>query len=207
MPEHPSSKLYTGSAINPPTEVAASAFGYAELDVTTNFSFLRGASHPDELVYTAAMLGCRAMAVTDVNTLAGVVRAFEAARKVKGFRLIVGARLVFSDGSPDLLVWPSDRDAYARLARLLTLGRRRAPKGECHLTLEDVVDDNAGLLAAIVPAWPWADETVGHRLREAFGDRLSLAVNLCHDDGDDLTRLHAAIDASRRTRIPLLATN
>src|SRR5438046_145955 len=129
MPEHENSKLYTGAAINPPTEVARSAFGYAELDVTTNFSFLRGASHPDELVYTAAMLGYRAMAVADVNTLAGIVRAYEAAGEVKGFQLIVGARLMFNDGSPDLLVWPSDRAAYARLSRLLTLGRRRAPKG------------------------------------------------------------------------------
>src|SRR3954465_2461604 len=107
MPEHPGSKLYTGAAINPPTEVAPSALDYAELDVTTNFSFLRGASHPDELVYTAALMGYRAMAVTDINTLAGVVRAFDAAKKINQFKLIVGARLVFNDGSPDLLVWPS----------------------------------------------------------------------------------------------------
>src|SRR4051812_3948027 len=158
MPEHPSSKLYTGTAINPPTEVAPSAFGYAELDVTTNFTFLRGASHPDELVYTAALLGYRAMAVTDVNTLAGVVRAYEAARKIKDFKLIVGARLTFTDNSPDLLVWPGDRDAYARLSRLLTIGRRRAPKGECHLTLTDFLDHSDGMLAALAPAWPWEDE-------------------------------------------------
>src|SRR4051794_19898665 len=112
MPEVENTKLYDGAKFDPPTEVTPGEHAYAELDVTTNFSFLRGASHPDELVYTAAWLGCGAMAVTDVNTLAGVVRAFEAARKVKGFRLIVGARLVFNDGSPDLLVWPSDRDAY-----------------------------------------------------------------------------------------------
>src|SRR4051812_34280526 len=208
MPEHPGSKLYTGTAINPPAEVAPSPFGYAELDVTTNFSFLRGASHPDELVYTAAMLGCRAMAVTDLNTLAGVVRAYEAARKVKGFQLIVGARLAFNDGSPDLLAWPADRDAYARLSRLLTLGRRRAPKGECHLSLADFLDHREGMLAAIAPpAWPRApDEAVCHRLREAMGDRLSLAVSLCHGD-DDEALLAGAAELAKRTRIPLLATN
>src|SRR3954454_1725198 len=133
MPEHSGSKLYTGAAINPPTEVAPSEFGYAELDVTTNFSFLRGASHPDEMVYTAAMLGYRAIAITDINSLAGVVRAWEAAQK-PDLKLIVGARLVFTD-APDLLVWPTDRTAYGRLCRLLTTGRRRAPKGECHLQL------------------------------------------------------------------------
>src|SRR4051794_33239967 len=173
MPEHPGSKLYTGAAINPPTEVAPSAFDYAELDVTTNFSFLRGASHPDEMVYTAALLGQRAMAVTDVNSLAGVVRAYEAARTVKGFKLIAGARLVLADGSPDLLVWPGDRDAYARLSRLLTLGKRRATKGECHLTLADGLDHGEGMLAAIAPAWPWeVGEEICYRLREGFGDRL-----------------------------------
>src|SRR6478736_8069686 len=116
MPEAPNEKLYQGAA-EPPTEVASCAEAYAELDVTTNFSFLRGASHPDELVYTAAGLGYRAMAVTDVNSVAGVVRAYEAARKVKGFKLVVGARLVFSDGTPEMLVWPVDRAGYGRLCR------------------------------------------------------------------------------------------
>src|SRR5689334_8189567 len=134
MPDQENAKLYNGAAIDPPKEVAPSRYGYAELDVTTNFSFLRGASHPDEMVYTSALLGQRAMAVMDVNSLAGVVRAYEAARTVKGFHLIAGARLVLADGSPDLLVWPGDREAYARLCRLLTLGKRRATKGECHLT-------------------------------------------------------------------------
>jgi error-prone DNA polymerase len=155
MPESANPKLYTGTAIDPPTEVTPSPYRYAELDVTTNFSFLRGASHPDELVFTAAMLGCRAMAVTDINTLAAVVRAHQAAKKVKGFRLIVGTRLVFNDGCPDLLVWPRDRAAYARLCRLITLGRRRAPKGECHFTLADFLDFSDGQFAAVAPPWPW----------------------------------------------------
>src|SRR5688500_1332108 len=121
MPEDPNEKLYKGAAIDPPKAVVVdSAFEYGELDVTTNFSFLRGASHPDEMVFTSALLGQRAMAVTDVNTVAGVVRAYEAARRVEGFRLIIGARLVFTDGSPDLLVWAPDRAAYGRLCRILT---------------------------------------------------------------------------------------
>jgi error-prone DNA polymerase len=206
MPEIENTKLYTGPQFDPPTEVAPCEHPYAELDVTTNFSFLHGASHPDELVYTAATLGHCAMAVTDINTLAGVVRAYEAAKKITGFQLIVGARLVFTDESPDLLVWPSDRDAYARLSRLLTLGRRRAPKGECHLTLADFLDHSDGMLAAIAPAWPWKQDNVGLQLRNALGDRLSLAVNLSHSD-DDQGRLLSALQISKRMRIPLLATN
>ena len=180
MPENENKKLYAGSAIEPPTEVAWSPYAYAELDVTTNFTFLTGASHPDELVFTAALLGYRAMAVTDINTFAGVVRAYEKARSIKGFRLIVGARLVFNDGSPDVLVWPSDREAYTRLSRLLTLGRRRAPKGECHLGLDDFLEYQEGMLAAISPAWPWYDPGVCHQLRQVLGDRLSLAIHLSH---------------------------
>jgi len=206
MPEIENPKLYAGTAIKRPTEVVPSEHAYAELDVTTNFSFLHGASHPDELVYTAALLGYCAMAVTDINTLAGVVRAYEAAKTIKGFQLIVGARLMFTDGSPDLLVWPSDRDAYARLSRLLTLGRRRAPKGECHLTLTDFLDHSEDILAAITPQWPWQHAAVGDELRECLGDRLSLAINLCHND-DDQSRLLAAIAVSEQTDIPLVTTN
>ena len=128
MPELPDEKLYRHAAIEPPTEVAACTDAYAELDVTTNFSFLRGASHPDELVYTAALVGYKALAITDINSVAGVVRAYEAARKIKNFHLIVGCRLVFVDGTPDLLTWVTDRAAYSRLCRLLTVGRRQSAK-------------------------------------------------------------------------------
>src|SRR5438094_6098917 len=137
MPESPQEKLRLPP--EPPQETfAPSSFAYAELDVTTNFSFLRGASHPDELMLQAARLGHRAITVTDLNTLAGVVRMFDAARQIEktgwGPKLIIGTRLAFTD-APDVLVWAPDRDAYAKLCRLLTLGRRRAPKGECHLSL------------------------------------------------------------------------
>src|SRR5688572_19633733 len=154
MPEDPNDKLYKGAAIPPPDAVAPCAYGYAELDVTTNFSFLRGASHPDEMVFTSALLGQTAMAVTDVNTVAGVVRAYGAAREIDGFKLIIGSRLVFTDDTPDLLVWSPDRAAYANLCRILTIGRRRAPKGECHLSLDDFLAHHDGLLAALAPPEP-----------------------------------------------------
>src|SRR5438132_13227494 len=116
MPESPLHKLYAGM-MDPPSSVTPCALDYAELDVTTNFSFLRGASHPDEMVYTAALLGYRAITITDINTLSGVVRAWEAAKTPK-IKLIVGTRLVFND-APDVLVWPTDRAAYGRFCRLL----------------------------------------------------------------------------------------
>ena len=95
---------------------------YAELQVTTNFSFLEGASHPHELIVRAAELGLSAIAITDRNSLAGVVRAQLAARELD-VKLIVGCRLTFKDGSPDLLCYPKDRAAYGRLCRLLTVGK------------------------------------------------------------------------------------
>ena len=96
--------------------------GYAELQVMTNFSFLEGGSHPHELIVRAAELGLSAIAVTDRNSLAGVVRAHLAARELD-VKLIVGCRLTFQDGSPDLLCYPQDRAAYGRLCRLLTVGK------------------------------------------------------------------------------------
>src|SRR5579864_3494088 len=146
MPESPNPKLR--ETPRPAGPAGVSPFAYAELDVKTNFSFLRGASHPDELVYRAAELGYRAIAVTDFNSLAGVVRMHSAARQV-GLKLLVGARLTFTD-APDLLIWAPGRAAYAGLCRLLTLGKRRAEKGECALELADFVNDNAELLATIV---------------------------------------------------------
>ena len=147
MPEIPNPKLRQPP---PPSmkSVVPARLPYAELDVKTNFSFLRGASHADELVYRAAELGYRAIGVTDFNSLAGAVRMHEAAREVK-LKLLVGARLSFVD-APDLLVWVPNRDSYAALCRLLTLGKRRTEKGECELKLEDFLHDNAGLLAAVV---------------------------------------------------------
>src|SRR5947199_3430254 len=106
---------------------------YAELHCCTNFSFLEGASHPDELVNRAAELGYAALAVTDRNSLAGVVRAHVAAKE-SCLKLLVGAEITPHD-APPVVVWAIDRAGYGALARLLTVGRRAAPKGECYLCL------------------------------------------------------------------------
>jgi error-prone DNA polymerase len=121
---------------------------YAELHCKTNFSFLEGASHAPELVDRAVELGYAALAVTDRNTLAGVVRA-HAAAKEQPLRLIIGAELTPLD-SPPIVLWAPDRAAYARLARLITLGRRRAVKGDCELTFDDLAQHTQGLLAGLV---------------------------------------------------------
>ena len=129
---------------------------YAELQVTTHYSFLRGASSPEELFAAAAALGITALGIVDRNSLAGIVRAHEAA-KATGVRLIVGCRLDLQCGT-SLLVYPTDRLAYARLCRLLTLGKTRAGKGQCHLDWPDV----EGIFAKL------EEET--EELRQAIGD-------------------------------------
>jgi error-prone DNA polymerase len=123
---------------------------YAELDVTTNFSFLRGGSHGEELVATARALGLTAIAVTDRNTLAGVVRAHLADSEVGGTKFIGGARLD-RQYAPSLLVYPRGRAAYGRLCRLLTLGQMRAEKGQCTLFLADVAAHVEGLICIVLP--------------------------------------------------------
>src|SRR5271163_3259966 len=109
---------------------------YAELAVTTNFSFLRGASHPQEMVATADELELTAIGIADRNSFAGVVRAYDEARKRK-IKLLVGTRLVTIDGF-EAIDYPTDRKAYGRLCQLLTTGNRKADKGECHLAGEDI---------------------------------------------------------------------
>src|ERR1700742_1474561 len=103
-----------------------------ELCCATNFGFLRGASRPEELVITAAALGLAGIGVPDRNSLAGVVRA-HAKAKALGIRFVLGCRLVFADGAPDVLCYPTSREAYGRLTKLLTVGQLRAQKGECEL--------------------------------------------------------------------------
>ena len=204
MPEQPDPKLRVAS---PPSNLTEpSHHAYAELDLVTNFSFLRGASHADELVNRAAELGYRAIAITDHNSLAGVVRAHEAA-KTAHLKLLIGTRLILAD-APDLLVWVTDRPAYARLCRLLTLGKRRAAKGECTLYLADVLDHAAGLLAAMVPPDILNDDAVSalRQLRGELGDRFSLTAT-CSLNGDDVGRLRALVDLGRTFNTPLVATN
>lgn len=181
---------------------------YAELQVTTNFTFLRGASHPAELVERAAGLGHAAIAITDRNTLAGVVRAHAAAKKLD-FPLIVGARLDFAD-APGVLVFPTDRATYGRLSRLLTLGKRRTVKGECLIRLQDLIDHGDGQeVVALPPPDGRPDAAFGEHLRvlkRRFGRSLSLAVHHLYR-GDDAARLRRLGDLGDALSIPLAATN
>ena len=128
---------------------------FAELAAMTNFSFLRGASHPEEMVARAAELGLAGIGIADRNTLAGVVRAHVFARENAGTmgatRVVPGARLAFDDGAPDVLAYPKDRAAYGRLCRILTAGNLRAPKGECRLRLDDLVERGEGLQVVALP--------------------------------------------------------
>ncbi len=124
---------------------------FAELCAVTNFSFLRGASHAEELVECARDLGLPGLGVADRNTLAGIVRAYAAAREhADTFRLIVGARLVFRDGTPDIICYPKDRAAYGRLCQILTVGNMRAEKGECFLDFADFLERAEGIQAIVV---------------------------------------------------------
>ena len=178
---------------------------YAELQVTSHFSFLRGASSCEELFVQAAASGLPALGITDRHSLAGMVRAHEAARQT-GVRLVVGCRLDLTDGMP-VLVYPTDRPAYSRLCRLLTLGKRRAGKGACQLAWADLVEHGEGMLAVLVPDMP--DETLAGqlaRLRSEFGDRAYLAFTLRRRPNDAL-RLQGLAEMAAIARIPTVATN
>src|SRR5690554_6897535 len=111
--------------------------GFAELIAASNFSFLRGASHPEEMVAAAKALGLAAIGIADRNSLAGAVRAWKAGKQC-GIRVLTGARLVTQEGL-EIVCYPADKAAYGRLCRLLTLGKRRAPKAECFLWIDDIM--------------------------------------------------------------------
>jgi len=185
---------------------------YVELTVTSNFTFLEGASHPGELARQAARLGHKAVAITDRNTLGGVVRAWSEANDVAkeldaGFRSIIGCRLDFRD-RPSLVCLPTDKDAYHRLSRLLTIGKRRAPKGECWLDAADLSDHAAGqILILLSPdeADPnfedWARKDV-----QTFAGSCYLAGQHRYR-GDDAQRLAWLAALAERAGLPLVATN
>jgi len=182
-----------------------SAPRYAELQVTSHFSFLRGASSCDELFATAAALGIEALAIVDRNSLAGIVRAHEAA-KATGVRLVVGCRVDLTDGM-SVLVYPTDRPAYSRLCRLLSLGKRRGGKAKCVLGWDDLAAYAEGLLGVLVSEE--ADEVCGmrlRRLRDAFGDRAYLALTLRRRPNDQL-RLHELSKLAARLRVATVVTN
>jgi error-prone DNA polymerase len=178
---------------------------YAELQVTSNFSFLRGASSCEELFAAAKELGIEALAITDRNSLAGIVRAHQAAKDT-GIRLVVGCRLDLTDGM-SLLVYPTNRSSYSLLCRLLSLGKKRAGKGKCHLDWADVVAYGEGLIAVLVP--DVADEVCAlqlRRLRDSFGDRAYMALTLRRRPNDQL-RLHELVNLAAMSRVPTVLTN
>lgn len=182
---------------------------FVELCTTTNFTFLTGASHPDELVVRAAALGYSAIGVTDTNTLAGIVRAHVAAKEAD-VRLVVGCRLRIDHvRSLSIRVYPTDRDAYARLCTLLTVGKRRAPKGECHLTPHDVFEHAQGLIAIVDPPRDAELDDIAllRQIRTVFDDdRLSLSIRRGYRQ-DDADRVAQVADLADHLNIPLVATN
>jgi error-prone DNA polymerase len=185
---------------------------YAELQATTNFSFLRGASHPHELVSAAAILGMEAIGICDRNSLAGVVRAWSQVDRLKGHglsaRALTGCRLDFADGTPSLLCYPSDREAYGRLTRLLTAGQLRVEKGGCELHWEDFELAAEGQLVLVVPP-PRLDEGFERDLRRIAGDLhggVWLAASRPYG-ARDLQRLSKLAALAQECGAPMVATN
>ena len=185
---------------------------YTELQVTSNFSFLRGASHPEELVQQAADHGHSAIALTDRNTLAGIVRAHAAAKKT-GIRFLPGCRLDLLDG-PSLLALPTDKDAYSRLSALLTVGNLRAEKGICHLYRADVYQYAAGMIFILLPPdrlnqlfdYEEGFYAAANEYRDAFGGACYLAACRYYR-GDDAKQLYRLSKLAAGLQLPLVATN
>src|SRR5215472_8836101 len=187
---------------------------YAEIGITTNFSFLRGGSHPQDHVHQASELGLAAIGIADHNTLAGVVRAHSELENPEVLykpKLLIGARIVFMDGTPDILVYPRNRAAYGRLCQLLTRGKMGADveKGECHLKFSDLLDYAEGQL--LVLTLPHRFETVAttkilEHLKQSPADGVWLAASLLYR-GDDRRRLARLARLAQVAGVPLLATN
>jgi error-prone DNA polymerase len=178
---------------------------YVELHCKSNFSFLEGASHPDELVERAAEIGYAGMALTDRESLAGVVRGSTPAKEL-GLKYIVGSEIHPLD-APPMVLWPTDRRAYGQLCRLISRGRMRAEKGSCELRWSDVVEFSDGMLAGLIPraktrsAWSRFLRT---EFREVFADRGYLMCELHRgvDDGQYVQRLRRM---SLANDVPLVA--
>src|SRR5262249_21548354 len=193
--------------------VPVSVFGvprmsaYVEFAVTSNFSFLRGASHPEELIVQADHLGLGGLGLADRNSVAGVVRAHLVKRENDfGLRYHPGSRLVFADGTPDILAYPRDRAAWGRLTRLLTIGNRRPEKGDCTLHLDDLLAHADGLELVVMGSVDGRDKP-GHddhfalpallgRLVEAAPQRVRLAASMLYR-GSDRARLTALAEIAR----------
>jgi error-prone DNA polymerase len=193
-------------------ELEAGTPKYAELMTTSNFSFLRGGSSPEELVITAAGMGLNGLGLCDRNSFAGVVRAHTVMRDLKKiypeFRYVVGTRLVFCDGTPEIVAYPTDMAAYSRLCSLLTVGNLRTVKGECDLYIEDLKAFAEGNLFILDPdeeAWESIEATLQH-LRSIAPKRVWLAA-ACRYHGDDRERLNRLADLANRSNVKLLAVN
>ncbi|WP_313617991.1 error-prone DNA polymerase [Agrobacterium sp.] len=178
---------------------------YAELQVTTHFSFLRGASSAQELFETAKALGIEALGVVDRNSLAGIVRALEASRAT-GLRLVVGCRLDLQDGM-SLLVYPINRAAYSRLTRLITLGKSRGGKNNCILSWDDIVTYCDGMIGIFIPDLP--DDICAVQMRkmaEVFADRAFVSLCLRRRQNDQM-RLHEISSLAARFKVKTVVTN
>ncbi len=181
---------------------------YTELQTTSNFSFLRGASHPGELAEQAAALGYKAIAITDRNTLAGIVRGHVAA-KASGIRIIPACRLDLLDG-PSLLAYPTNQQAYGRLSALLTTGNLRAEKGDCHLYKADVYQHSKGIKFIAIPPAELTDAAVFTpeftaalgEYRQAFGNDCYVAATRYYQ-GNDAKLMHRL----SHLPVPMVATN
>jgi error-prone DNA polymerase len=188
--------------------------GFAELVAATNYSFLTGASHPSDMVGRAIELGMAGIGIADRNSVAGVVRAWIALNETRDrakaaleeidFKLIVGARLVFSDATPDVIAYPATRHGWGRLTRLLTLGNRRAEKGDCHLYFADLLAHADDLLLIVMA--DEAHEFALRRLAEARPGAVWLGATMPRR-GSDRRWLAKLKRLAGRTGVPLLATN
>ncbi len=214
---------------------------YGELCTTSNFTFLKGASHPEELVTRAAELGLSAIAITDQNSLAGVVRAYAALQEIKRTatediaikstqqvdhssrqvtqatsisrpdlghqlpKLIVGARLVLQDSTVHWIALPKDRKGYEALSRLLTLGKRRAPKGQCHLSYRDLTEGGYGMTLIAIPQESYGD-VAGHiaEMARVFPSNVYLGCAPRYD-GSDQANFDRCMSLSHATSAPMVA--
>ena len=220
---------------------------YAELASASNFSFLRGASHPKDLVLTAILRGHTGLGLADRNTVAGVVRAWSALRSLREdglappevvrdgagpgevtyvedplndpalseevkrraatFKLATGARLAFNDGAPDIIAYPETRAGWGRLTRLLTLGNRRAVKGQCEIGLHDLIAAAEGLLLIVMPGGRLEGlERTLNQLAQAAPGAVWLGVAMGRG-GDDRRRLARLKRLAGQGGVPLLAVN
>ena len=185
------------------TQVGDDLPAYAELHVVSNFTFLRGASHPDELVETSAALGYEALAITDECSMSGAVRAHMAAKQHGLKKLIIGTELRLPSGRK-LVVLVQSRDGYSALCELITQARRAAEKGKYKLTRLAFENGLPGCLVLWVPDGNFSLDVEDHWVRETFRDRLWIAVELL-TDGRQSIQLQKLHEIARRLKLPLVA--